>query len=82
MKSLKDGYFNSQELSASLASSFFVKPCSCTVGILMKLLIRFLFKEFNLGKILTKESMFATALSEQTKSYGIVSIDLISLSTV
>lgn len=42
MKSLKDGYFNSQELSASLASSLVFKPCSRTVGILMKLLIRFL----------------------------------------
>lgn len=38
MKSLKDGYLNSQELSASV----FLK---CTVGILIKRMIRFLFRK-------------------------------------
>lgn len=68
MKSLKDGYFNSQELSASLASSLFLKPCSSTVGILMKPLIRFLFKKVQLAQdTVTRERMFAAALSQQNQ---------------
>lgn len=51
MKSLKDGYFNSQVLSASL--------------------IRFVFRKLNMHK---RAHALCFALSEQTKSYGMVSI--------
>lgn len=51
MKSLKDGYFNSQVLSASL--------------------IRLVFRKFNMHK---RAHALHFALSEQTKSYGLVSM--------
>lgn len=42
----------------------FLKPCSCTLGFLMKPLIRFPFKTSNLHKALwQRKHMFATALS-------------------